>query len=305
VDDVIAKLKHGDRIYQIGLDFSFDTTLPIEKLWTAMQDPFPELADLYLSLKRLPYVPDLPDSFLGVPVLPDSFLGGSAPRLRYLALTSIPFPGLPRLISSATHLVKLGLVNIPHSGYISPEAMATCLSMLTSLESLQLEFGSPQFCPDPEVRRSPPTRSILPALTDFSFKGVHEYSEDLVSRIDAPRLHRLSTTFFNDIDFDTEELSQFISRTPTSGEYNEAHLIFRSREALVRFQFQPETSDHRMVEVKILCEVPDWQLSFLTQICTSTLRLPITMENLYIYGFSLLDRKDDDESTEWLYLLQL
>jgi hypothetical protein len=129
----------------------------------------------------------------------------------------------------------------------------------TSLETLQLEFESPQSCPDQENRRSPPpTRSILPALTKFSFKGVSEYSEDLVSRIDAPRLYRLSTTFFNDIDFDTPELNQFISRTPTFGAYDGAHLIFRSREALVRLQFRIGLSDHRMVEVKILCQVSDW-----------------------------------------------
>ena len=300
VDDVIAKLKHNDRICQIDLDLNFDSTLQYEKLWIEMQVPFAELANLYLSpklggLSALSYVP----------VLPDLFLGGFAPRLRYLNLTSIPFPGLPNLILSATHLVELCLENIPHSGYILPEVMATCLSMLTSLEILRLEFESPQSCPDPENRRSPPlTRSILPALTEFSFKGAHEYSEDLVSRINAPRLYRLSTTFFNDIDFDTEELNQFISRTPTLGTYNEAHLFFQSREALVRFQFQPETSDHRMVEVKILCEVQDWQLSFLTLICTSTLRLLITMEILYIYGYSPLNWKDDyNESTEWLHLL--
>jgi hypothetical protein len=105
--------------------------------------------------------------------------------------------------------------------------MATCLSMLTSLEELQLEFESPQSCPDQESRRPPPpTRSVLPALTNFWFKGVNEYLEDLVARIDAPRLYRLSTTFFNDIDFDTPELNQFISRTPTLGAYDEARLIF-------------------------------------------------------------------------------
>lgn len=46
-----------------------------------------------------------------------SFLGGSAPpRLRELW---IPFPGLPNLLSSATDLVALHLLNIPHFGYIS------------------------------------------------------------------------------------------------------------------------------------------------------------------------------------------
>ena len=58
--------------------------------------------------------------------------------------------------------------------------MATCLSTLTSLETLQLDFESLQSSPDQEIQRSlPPTRSILPALTGFWFKGVNEYLEDL------------------------------------------------------------------------------------------------------------------------------
>jgi hypothetical protein len=295
VDNVIAVLEHSDRICKINLDCH--TNSQIGELWTAMQVPFPELAVLYLSYEDFSYLP----------VLPDSFLGGSAPRLRYLALVTVPFPGLPNLLLSATHLVNLYLHDIPHSGYISPEAMATCISMLGSLESLQLEFESPQSCPDRENRRSPPpSRSILPALTFFLFKGVSEYLEDLVSWIDSPRLRRLSTTFFNDIDLNTPKLNQFISRTPTLGACDEARLIFHSREALVRLrQFQSERSDDRMVEIKILCQASDWQLSSLAQICTLSLRLFSKMENLYIYEYlhSRPNWKDDVENTEWFDLL--
>ena len=296
VDNVIAELKHSGRICKINLDFY--TTSQIEKLWTAMEVPFPELAVLYLSFS----------DFQG-PVLPDSFLGGYAPRLRYLALTSIPFPGFSKLISSATNLVRLWLVNIPHSGYISPEAMATCLSVLTSLDALQLEFESPQSRPDQENRRSPPpTRSFLPALTKFWFKGVKEYLEDLVSRIDAPRLYHFSSTFSYGTNFDTPELNQFIRRTPTFGAYEEAYLIFDSDDALIRLQSHPQPSDHRMVKVKILCQGPDRLLPSLAQICSSSLRLLLTMENLYIDGdqfeisFVWADNIQVDNA-EWLGLL--
>jgi hypothetical protein len=300
VDDITPKLRHSNRISQIGLRCF--TILQIKNVWAEMQVQFPELKSLFLSYAVQSRINTVP-----VPVLPDSFLGGSAPRLRLLALGAIPFPGLTTLLLSATHLVSLYLQDIPHSGYFSPEAIATCLSMLTSLEALQLEFESPQSCPDQENRRSPPpTRSILPALTSFWFKGVNEYLEDLVSLIDSPRLYLLSTTFFNDIDFNTTELIQFISRTPTLRAYKEACLIFHSREALVRLhQFQPERSGHRMVEVKILCQVSDWQLSSLAQICALSLHLFSTMENLYIYEdiYSPPNWKDDIENTEWLDLL--
>jgi hypothetical protein len=205
---------------------------------------------------------------------------------------------------SAAHLVDIFLHDIPHSGYISPEAMATCLFMLTSLESLRLEFESPQSGPDEESRRpSQPRRSVLPALTKFWFKGVYEYSEELLARIDTPRLHLLWTTFFNDIEFETPELIQFI--TLTFGAPKDVHVVFDSRTALVEFQRQ--ASQVAYVRVEILCRVPDWQLSSLAQICISSLPLLSTTENLYISEnlLSQLDWKDGVENTEWLgFLLQ-
>jgi hypothetical protein len=297
-DNVLAEVKHSDRICQIRINLESYSTPQIEKLWTAMQVPFPELGVLDLGYG------DGDSSH--VPVLPDSFLGGSAPRLRRLALISIPFPGIPKLLLSATHLVHLWLYNIPHSGYISPEAMAACLSALTSLGLLQLGFESPQSCPDPESQRPfLPTRFVLPTLTEFYFKGANEYLEEFLARIDAPQINQLSITFFNDIDFDTPELVQFISRTPTFGEYDEARLIFHSRDALVRLRPQPGPSYYRTVEVRILCQVSNWQLSSLAQICAWSLRLLLAMENLYIEDpHSRLDLKDDIEDTEWLDVLQ-
>ena len=296
VDNVIAELKHSDRIRQIEIYLNRYTTREIEKLWTAMQVPFPELITLQLARY---------DSS-SVPALPDSFLRGSAPRLRFLFLVSIPFPGIPKLLLSATHLVRLWLYNIPHSGYISPEAMSTCLSALTSLELLHFEFESFQSCPDLGTQPPfPPTRFVLPTLADFRFKGANEYLEEILARIDAPQVHKLEITFFNDIHFDTPELTQFISRTPKLGVYDEAWLIFDGRQALVRLEPRSKPSNHRMVEVNILCQVPNWQLSSLAQICALSLRLIFTMETLYINEnpHSQLVWKDDIEAAEWLDLL--
>ena len=292
VDDIMAELEHSDRIRKINLRLF--TSSRIEELCKAMEVSFPDLEFLLLSFGGLPYRPDLPDSFLG----------GSVPRLRYLHLDSIPFPGLPKLLLSAAHLSRLYLENIPHSGYISPEAMATSLSVLTRLEILQLFFESPQSCPDQEIRRPPPpTPSILSTLTSFWFKGVQEYLEELVAQIDAPRLHALSITFFNDIDFDTPELNQFISRTPIFGAYDASHLIFHSHSADLRLESHPEPSDHRRVNVRILCQVSGWQLSSLAQICT-LLRLLLTTEDLFIYEGNYPSYWEGDiENTEWLDLL--
>src|SRR6266566_1783271 len=65
LNNVIAELEHSDRICKITLICHTSSNLQLEKLWTAMQVPFPELAILSLSCKDLLYRPVLPNSFLG------------------------------------------------------------------------------------------------------------------------------------------------------------------------------------------------------------------------------------------------
>ncbi len=163
VDNIILALGQTNCVCQVDLCDLEDRES--DKVLAAMQVPFPQLTELRLNSKgETPLV------------VPDSFLGGSAPHLRIFRLTGIPFPGLPKLLLSATHLVHLWLFNIPHSGYISPEAMAALLSVLSSLESLYLRFQSPQSRPDRESRRPPPSKcSVIPALKHIDFKGVIEY----------------------------------------------------------------------------------------------------------------------------------
>lgn len=98
-------------------------------------------------------------------VVPDSFLGGSTARLQTLGLGFIPFPGLPKLLLPANHLVLLHLWNIPDSGYISPEVVVTRLAAITGLEFFTLGFHSPRSRPNHQSRPLPlPTPIILPAL---------------------------------------------------------------------------------------------------------------------------------------------
>jgi hypothetical protein len=126
MDNTVAALMLSNRIHKVEL-FNLSSSQS-EKVLAAVQEPFPELTELRLW----------PDDDETMSVIPDSFLGGSAPRLRLLWLKHIPFPGLPKLLLSATYLVELYLEYIPHSGYISPEEIVTALSTLTSLKSLLL-----------------------------------------------------------------------------------------------------------------------------------------------------------------------
>jgi hypothetical protein len=221
-DNVIAALGQSNRTCEISLRGLADWQL--EKVLAAMQVPFPELTDLQLFSDG----ETLPGG------IPDSFLDGSAPRLQVFTLDGIPFPGLPKLLLSATRLVWLNPSGIPHSGYISPEAIVALLSVLSSLRIVYLLFQSPQSRPGLESRSLPPLKcSILPALNNFRFKGATEYLEELVTRIDTPRLGRIHMTFFNQIDFDYSRLAQFINCTPTLRVLEEAHLQFDDSTASV------------------------------------------------------------------------
>ena len=293
-DNVIAALGQRNRVSQVDLKLS---GWQLAEVLAPMHVSFPELTDLHLWLDD-----ETP------PVIPDSFLGGSAPRLRTLDFYSISFPGLPKLLLSATHLVNLTLLDIPHSGYISPEAIVASLSVLSSLVSLLLQFRSPQSRPDWGSRRPPPSkRSILPALVAFNFKGVTEYLEELVSRIDTPQLDYATITFFNQIDFDCPRLAQFINCTSTLSGQDEAHVQFNDRFANVTLRHRASLPDHNDLSIGILCEEQDWQVSSIEQVCNSLLSLS-WVEDLYFEPGRFLMRElvwknDAIENTLWLELL--
>ena len=295
VDDIIAVLERSNRVVKINL-YNIDG-LELENVLAAMRVPFPELTDLLLRSS---------DGNLGmVSVLPDLFLGGSAPRLQFLQLTRIPFPGLPKLLLSATHLVTLRYENIPHSGYISPEAIVAVLSTLISLEDLSLVFESPQSRPDWAHRRlPPPTRSVLPVLTTFWFKGVCEYLEDVVTCINAPRLKRLYVTLFNQIVFETPQSIQFISRSPILETFEKAVVVFSQYTARVKLSSQ--TSGYGTLNMEISCIELDWQVSSMEQVSTSCLPPLSMLEDLYIYEDPSWPPvwQDNIDNTLWLELLR-
>ena len=284
VDNIAAVLERRDRVRHIYLPSPY-----LVKFSATMQVPFPELTVL-----------ELRSNGEWMPILPDSFLGGSAPHLQSLMLNGIPFPALPKLLLSATHLTFLRLYGIPHSGYFPPQAMAAALSSLTSLEFLLLRFQSSSL-PDWTSRcRPPPTRSVLPFLTHFYFKGVSEYLDDIVAGIDTPRLNHLSVSILNQIEFDTPQLIQLIGRTPAFEAFKRARLFFENDQA--RIELFSQTPGSGVLNVDILCSVTGWFISL--GVCTSCLPLSM-LEDLYISEsrYSHLHQPDNAENSLWLDLL--
>ena len=258
-DNIIAALERHDRVKSIRIHGQ--KCLVLEKFAAAMEKPFPVLIDLNIS------------SFAEIaPVLHEEFLEGSSPCLQTFRSWGIAFPGFPRLASFAPHLSCLDLWYIPMTGYISPEAMATCLATLPNLESLIIGFQSPLSRPD-RINLSPPTRAVLPALTYFNFKGVSEYLEDLVARIDPPELFELYIQIFMDLMFHIPQLNKFIARAERTRPYISAKVTFSATHIQISLG---------RIKLEISCREPDWQASSMAQLCRQLSPLTSHMESLEI-----------------------
>jgi hypothetical protein len=296
MENVIAALGNRDRVYEITLRLF---PLSFLDMFTAMtQEPFLALTDLRLEAEVEPAM-----------ILPESFLGGFAPRLQSLKLYGIPFPGLSNLLFSTNDLVDLRLFDIPHSGYITPDAMVTCLSSLTRLQEFHLRFNSTLSCPNRPTWRPPSLPRVdLPFLTQLNLDGMNEYIEDLVARINTPLLFNIWITLFNALFFDVSQLAQFVGGIENLRTPHQASVNFFPTIAYVRLsEFESSISDATL-ELKISSTQSEWQLSSLAEIC-STPSSPIRLSSLDRLNVS--DEfappghwHDDMENTQWVELLQ-
>jgi hypothetical protein len=288
LDNVIAALEQNDRVFEVTVKCL--SCLQLEEVAATMQKPFPELTFLDLRLCT---------GANRISSLPDSFLGGSAPMLEELKLVGIPFSALPKLLLSTPYLTSLHLCHIPHSGFFSPRTMLNCLSALTSLEELWIEFFSPQSLLKSRSilgRRPRPRRTFLPVLRRFSFTGHSRYVENLLAWIDAPLLERLVIRLFDELEFDTPQLVRLISRTPMFEAPIEAHIFFTFISGRVVLPSSKRIIGTEAVTVYITCRELARQLSCLAQICSSSLPSLSTVEYLYI---SEDISEDDVPSSPW------
>ena len=289
VANVIATLRQHNRVCKIYYYHWQSQDFLLEE-FAAMNEPFPMLTSLKLF-----------SSGQNVPVLPNSFLGGSAPRLRLLDLKGIPFPSIAKLLSSTTNLVRLSLWDIPHSGYIAPETIIPCLSMLPRLESLTLGFKYPRSHAHRASRHPPPlTHLILLNLTFFGFRGEVEYLEDILSQIETPILNRSDFCFFNQLVFDSPLLGNFIRRTETFMTLHVARVELFSWAVVVTLWGREEIANNHWdaLRLEINCKPLDWQLSALSQVLQSFLSSFTTLEHLKI----IVSRKDwqgQVEAIQW------
>jgi hypothetical protein len=272
-----AAIVHPNRVREIN--FCNLRRAQFQRLDSAMQRRFPALTHLKLYF-------DIHDTH-SYPALSRGFLGGSARRLQSLVLNRIAFHALPQLLLTTTNLVRLSLYNISHSGYIPPKKIISGLAALPNLKFLiiGLEFFLSR-ADRKGLRPPPPTFTVLPSLTLFEFRGVSEYVEDFVARIDAPLLDSVMLTITDQHlpTFDTPQLAQFMRRSTRVEPLSESHVNLRYLVAEVK-SLPPELTFDKKPRLTISCGGSDWRLRpvfSLSRILRSFFPFIHMVEHLYI-----------------------
>ncbi|KAI9443730.1 hypothetical protein BJY52DRAFT_443861 [Lactarius psammicola] len=259
-DNIIAALKQSDRVSSIRLT----VTNPLLEQLSAIETPFSELEDLVL-LSRDSTWPTLLNAF------------GRCTRLRSIHLTRIAFFALPQLLHTSRNLVDLRLHEVPNPWLFSPEALTDALSGMAQLRSLSLHV----LLTAHHIGGSLPPKKcvILPALTYLNFRGITEYLEDLVARIDAPRLGDIEVTFFNGSASDLSKLSEFINRIEMHKSPRRAHILSSDHTISISL-IQPGAP--ACLKLQLSCEQLSEQLSSMARICVPFSAFLFNVEDLRV-----------------------
>jgi hypothetical protein len=126
------------------------------------------------------------------------------------------------------------------------------------------------------------------SLSHVKFQGVSEYSEDLMSRIDAPLLDCLCLVFFDQPIIDTPELLQFMHRSKIFKPPSKVEVTFRSHVLRILLP-----SDSGYFYMGFQCIGLYRQLSLLNHIFTQPECLPLLS---HVYQLDLSNFQFDDDS---------
>ncbi|KAH9171656.1 hypothetical protein EDB89DRAFT_1080950 [Lactarius sanguifluus] len=278
----MAVLKPSGRVSSINLT----ATKSLLKRLSSIKRPFSELEDLVL-LSR--------DGVLLT--LPNAFRWG--PRLRCLHSTRIAVPGLLQLLCSSTNLVDLRPHEVIDYCQFPPEALAIALSEMAQLRSLSLHFLST--ADYPVLLTHSWGRAVLPVLSRLNFRGLSEYLECLVARINAPRLGDIELTFLN-LNQDIvgfSKLREFIDRIETHKSHRRAHILSSGRAISISLT-QPGAPAR--IKLQLLCEPLGDQLLSMTRVCDHLSASLFNVEDLCI-SMTRPSRRGGSDDNGWQDLL--
>ncbi|KAH9058898.1 hypothetical protein EDB83DRAFT_1009872 [Lactarius deliciosus] len=276
-DNIVAVLKRSNRVSSIRLALTRSLLVKVSSIDVSFLG-LQELALLSPGNVQL--------------VLPSTF--HCVPQLRTLHSTGVAFPALAQLLYSAKNLVDLQLREIPCFGYFSPKSFRNALSGMTQLRSLSLHFLPAAdyigVCPSG-------SRVILPVLTYLKYQGTSEYLDNLVARIDAPRLGDIEFTFFDEFMFDVSNLSEFINRVEIQRLHRQADILFSERSVSILLT-QPAVT---CLKLQVICDPLRRQVSSIAQICSRFSAFLFRVEDLRIKSTRQSNRQDGAE--RWLKLI--
>ena len=297
-DDIIAALRHTDRIHRVDI---CATSSLFGKVTSVMQKSFP-------VLRHLEFIWDTKDYRSPFPTLPRGFLGGSAPRLEYLYLGGVSFPGLPKLLLSAGNLLSLRLndimQNIPH------ETMVAGLAVLTRLYTLAIDFNN-EIAPSPDQGRSRsnhPMLITLPALTIFQYQGYSEYLEDLLALVNMPLVDSIAIDYFVG-EIQALQLSQFIGRTKIlkDAQFRRAYVEFCHERVNVSLELGlPQGEPQTDVNLWLTLLGPlDIQVPYVVGVLGQVVAIFSNVGHLFTHAPRCLEWRDMDDmdGNEWLPFL--
>jgi len=268
-DNIIAALKQAGRITSIRLTI---TNSLMEKFST-VEWSFPELVELVLMSQDNEWMPFTTASWW-------------CPRLRTLHLTRVTFPGLPQFLTSSRNIVYLQLHEVLDDWRFSPYVLTNALSGMAQLRSLSLRLFSTDYYTGSLL--PPLERVVFPTLTHFDFQGTSEYLEDLVARIDAPRLEDFGLTLFNQPM--VLQLRMFVDRISMHKSISRADIQFFGGAISISFIEPAPTAT--CLKLRASCRTLDVQLFFVAQICRDS----AFIEDLHISAAllsRLIDRFND------------
>jgi hypothetical protein len=276
--NIMTAFNQSDRVHSISLTV---TSSLLEKL-NAIKRPFSKLEDLILLSRDRAQV-----------TLPSAFGWGT--RLRRLHLIRIVFSALPLLLYSSKNLVDLMLHEVPNPWLFSPEALTDALSGMVQLRSLSLHFlpTTAHICVTIPSRK----RIVFPVLTRLDFRGIAKYLEDLVARIDTPRLGDIELTFFNESILDFSKLSEFIDCIEIHKSHRRADILSSERAISISLT-QPGALT--CLTLQLLCKPLALQLSTMSQLCITFSALLTDVKDLRISATRQSREGDSLDSERWL-----
>ena len=251
--EIMFALEHRDRVRRILLCMPVAT---LQKVIKAMDDQFPMLESLYISLPTMHNI----NAHLALPM---TF---RAPQLNNCMLKHFASIG-PPFLTTAVSLHMLSLRLIHPSTNLYPNDLLQALSVLPQLHSLAISFSSP--IPnrdiDRHMLRTPNiTHTTLPNIRQFNFSGVSAYLEAILSHMNAPLLEKFNVSFFNQLSFSVPHFGHFLAITENLRS-SRVNFVF-SHKAVTVGMYPSAHTPSPALYIHVGCDHLDWQVSSMAQI---------------------------------------